>query len=236
MPDEDFMPTVWLKELVDCRGYILFNNKEGPNDGKRSQIPLNTSDFKSMIAMEKGSRSKKERQWQRNITDTHSKFVKFINEITGMLNFKFAPRFALKPNLLVCEPGCHRQGAHTDYVLEYIQDFIRETLRDFKGGRKVGSVMWAVQNGTKLEVWPNSDAAINDPNWHQPIQRETIHVDTGSLVEWAGDLVHAGSDYDKEHCRIHWFLHDNNNSDTLPDNATMLVSGMDERIQDVIKE
>ena len=96
--------------------------------------------------------------------------------------------------LLQSLPGCRQQAAHTDYVpspaLQFASDAAVPLL-----------FLLAVEDNTRLEVWPRS----HRPRRY-PILQKTVTLSAGDAVIFRGDLVHAGSAYSEQNVRIHAYI------------------------------
>jgi hypothetical protein len=96
--------------------------------------------------------------------------------------------------LLKSLPGCRQQAAHTDYVpspeLHVASDDTVPLL-----------FLLAVEDNTRLEVWPRS----HRPRRY-PIMQTTVTLSAGDALIFRGDLVHAGSAYSDQNVRIHAYL------------------------------
>jgi ectoine hydroxylase-related dioxygenase (phytanoyl-CoA dioxygenase family) len=99
-------------------------------------------------------------------------------------------------------PGCQRQAAHCDYIpdatfLESTDDTVPLLF------------LLALEDGTKLDVWPGSHRLVRNPRASRrvpTILRRTLTLNAGDAVAFRGDLVHAGSSYDTVNTRIHVYL------------------------------
>lgn len=96
--------------------------------------------------------------------------------------------------LLESRPGCRQQAAHTDYVpipeLTAARDEEVPLL-----------FLLALEDDTRLEVWPRT----HRPRRY-PVFRTTVGLSAGDAVLFRGDLVHAGSAYERQNLRIHAYL------------------------------
>lgn len=102
-------------------------------------------------------------------------------------------------------PGCKSQLPHCDYT----QD---ETFNPKSDNYVPLGCLVALQDGTKLDVWPKSIRLSTGPVRRRnlpnkaPIQREQVSLQRGDVLFFRGDLVHAGSSYAKTNHRVHFFL------------------------------
>jgi ectoine hydroxylase-related dioxygenase (phytanoyl-CoA dioxygenase family) len=101
--------------------------------------------------------------------------------------------------LLVSRPGCRRQAAHTDYVPT------PELLRASNSEMPLLFLL-ALEDNTTLEVWPQSHLIMHGHRGGPAIQRQTVHLSAGDAILFRGDLVHAGSAYERQNMRIHAYL------------------------------
>lgn len=96
--------------------------------------------------------------------------------------------------LLESLPGCRQQAAHTDYVPT-------PELRAVSDAEIPLLFLLALEDDTRLEVWPRT----HRPRRY-PVFQTTVRLNAGDAVLFRGDLVHAGSAYDKQNLRIHAYL------------------------------
>jgi len=101
--------------------------------------------------------------------------------------------------LLVSLAGCQEQATHSDFE----PDDAMKDLTPF-------SVIVALQNNTTLVVWPYSHRIhyANDAELTRMkiSQRKVLELQTGDAVIFRGDLIHAGSAYNKRNYRLHCYV------------------------------
>lgn len=95
--------------------------------------------------------------------------------------------------LLESRPGCQRQAAHCDYVPT-------PELLGAPNSEMPLLFLLALEDETRLEVWPYSHTRS------LMSERKTLTLAAGDAVVFRGDLVHAGSAYEKKNIRIHAYL------------------------------
>lgn len=98
--------------------------------------------------------------------------------------------------------GCQSQAAHADYVPD-------AALLDTDDDTVPLLAVFALQNGTKLDVWPESHRLVRRSRLtrHTPkVARHTVELDAGDVIIFRGDLIHAGSAYTAHNLRIHVYL------------------------------
>jgi hypothetical protein len=98
--------------------------------------------------------------------------------------------------------GCQVQAAHTDYVPD-------AALLDTDDDTVPLLAVFALQSGTKLEVWPESHRLVRRARLtrHTPkVAHRTVELDAGDVIVFRGDLIHAGSAYTAHNLRIHVYL------------------------------
>lgn len=103
--------------------------------------------------------------------------------------------------MLTSEPGCEEQPAHTDAEIYTLRRLIGTDDDGVFGGYPAGCIV-AIQNGTKLKVWP---ASINfsEKKTYLPV---IVELNAGDILFFRLDLIHAGAAYDVRNRRIHCFL------------------------------
>jgi len=98
-------------------------------------------------------------------------------------------------------PGCQRQGAHVDYIPS------TKKARHENTAISHGCLL-AVQDGTKLDVWPRAHRILvrDYSHDHGAIERCTISLAKGDAVVFRADCVHAGAAYDEYNVRLHCYM------------------------------
>lgn len=87
--------------------------------------------------------------------------------------------------MIYSAPGCQQQALHTDYDT-------RQMAKEVAGGNPVPYVVVvAVTDGTRMIVDDGETA--------------TVQIPTGSALQFAGDVVHAGASYQEGHARLHFY-------------------------------
>ena len=166
-----------IKEIGD-NGYVIFNNKSGGGDDKRSQTFLNGGTISADMGMWTWAVRSRLTQKYPNLTPMDAVVLKSVK-------------------------GCRKQLPHCDYE----QDLTFATTQD--RDIPLGCLI-CVMEGTTLDVWPKSHrlpclhSDITDSV--EPISRTTIKLNVGEMLVFRGDLVHAGSSYQKDNYRVHVFL------------------------------
>ena len=111
-------------------------------------------------------------------------------------------RMATDCVILESARGCQIQAAHTDYIPD-------AALLETDDDTVPLLAVFALQNGTKLDVWPESHRLMRRPRLtrHTPkVARKTVELDAGDVIVFRGDLIHAGSAYTARNLRIHAYL------------------------------
>jgi hypothetical protein len=104
-------------------------------------------------------------------------------------------------HILVSEPGCQPQQAHSDYL------FNAEMLARHNSPRVNYGLIVAVQDGTMWDVWPGAHRLVLSavpPS--TPVERCTVQLDRGDAVLFRADCIHAGSGYNTKNIRLHAYV------------------------------
>jgi hypothetical protein len=125
--------------------------------------------------------------------------------------------------LLESLPGCRQQAAHTDYVPT-------AELRTASDSEMPLLFMLAIEDDTYLDVWPRT----HRPRRH-PVSQTTVRLNAGDAVLFRGDLVHAGSAYEKHNLRIHAYL-DHPAVPRDPNRTWIIYKHADESVRSTICE
>ena len=111
-----------------------------------------------------------------------------------------------EPVVLASAAGCPAQPPHLDYDPDLLEGVAPEDL-------PLGAIL-ALEGGTKLDVYGLYQARG---------KRLQAAIPEGAVLVFRGDLVHAGSAYDKPNVRVHAFL--DSSVGACPRNMTFLVTG-----------
>ena len=131
--------------------------------------------------------------------------------------------------LLRSLPGCTRQLAHTDYIPD------EELLMSTAENRPLLCVL-ALEDGTKLVVWPGSHRLISGRSrLMKPIEPRVVWLNAGDAILFRGDLVHAGAEYETENIRLHCYI-DSKAVNRHPNRTYIISKHADPLVQDKIVE
>lgn len=97
--------------------------------------------------------------------------------------------------VLTSLPGCAPQRPHCDYT--------PTELAGLPSSELPWAALVALQDATRLRVWPS--ASVHDAVDAEAPEEE-LHMDSGDVCLFRGDLVHAGSGFADENVRLHVFL------------------------------
>ena len=102
--------------------------------------------------------------------------------------------------LLRSLPGCIRQQAHTDYIPD-------PRLKHCPPDERPLLFLFALENATKLVVWPSSHKIVHGlGRTFAPVDPKILTLQAGDALLFRADLVHAGAEYDVENTRIHCYI------------------------------
>jgi hypothetical protein len=172
--------------------YIFNNNEMSRNDFKRRQKNLPIRS-----------------QYMKSF-DTQVK-----NIIKTEINTTLVPT---DPVILHSKPGCQPQAAHCDYLPD-------DNLKKVSNEQMPLAALISLMPNTRLKVWPHSShLALKEQEElkeEKVIPCREIHLNSGDMVIFRGDFVHAGSGYTQDNFRIHYYL----DSPTVPreKNRTWLI-------------
>jgi len=144
------------------------------------------------------SKNDKKRK-QTNLSIKKQYMKSFIDKVNDYLKINVNSNLNINNYVIIKSlPKCHDQAAHCDYaqvgnILNVSNDFMPL------------SVLIALQPKTKLHVWPKS---IHNKNKQMPkyIDKLTVEMNSGDMIIFRGDLVHAGAGYDEENYRLHAYM------------------------------
>lgn len=95
--------------------------------------------------------------------------------------------------------NCQVQAAHCDY-----------TPNDLKSISNIDiplSMLLCLMKDTTLRIWPNSSKLFSVKNNNiDIIEPRELKLKPGDIIIFRGDFIHAGSGYENENLRIHYYL------------------------------
>ena len=145
---------------------------------------------------------------RRQVTLSSNKSTKRMKQFLESVNSFVSQNVSdvLKPApwvVIHSKPGCQHQAAHCDYVPD-------RALETVSNANMPLAVIVPIMPGTQLNVWPHSIGLSTSSTARlkniKPISCKVEKLDVGDVFVFRGDLVHAGSSYEKDNYRLHTFL------------------------------
>jgi len=133
---------------------------------------------------------------QRRLLDTDVCLKNIFSQVIQMCTQWF-PNHHARINsrvVLYSKAGCKQQRAHADFIPE-------DMSFDLKNN-PIGCLV-AIYPNTRFCVW---QGMFGLQTWSQAQTVSTIHLQTGDILFFRGDLVHAGAAYSSDHFRLHMVL------------------------------
>lgn len=158
---------------------------------------------------------------QRKLNFEHSTVQDMFEKVQQRLS-TILPTHTMRDGVvLFSKVGCGVQAAHADYAPTAQMAVAPDSLQPF-------GALIAVQEGTKLYVWPGSNrlSTIREDFLSQiePIDPLVVLLNPGDVLLFAGSLVHAGAEYSSaDNVRVHFYV--DSPAVAREDNETMLVRG-----------
>ena len=124
-------------------------------------------------------------------------FDRAIREfVAAKVNTSLSPE---NPVILHSRPGCQPQAAHCDYEPN-------QHLKACKDSQIPLALVVCLMPNTTLRVWPKSHRLVTGNSECTSIECQKLSLTPGDIVVFRGDLVHAGSEYEQENFRVHYYL------------------------------
>jgi hypothetical protein len=182
-----------LHDIIVKRGRSIFNDLSRSPGSKRLQTPsLNTQRISSEL-------------------DT------FITSMKTTANSRYPYLRFCDPVGLLSKPGCGEQPVHADYDVN--------DLRNLTHHQCPRGMLAALEDGTELVVYPGSHwlwgAQTDEKKSDITTRRRVLHLNTGDVVFFRGDLLHSGSSYSQTNLRMHAYL-DSDMVPRIPDRTWLL--------------
>ena len=206
---------------MDTDGYLLLPHFLDPTSLLKSLEPYR---MKTQYIFNGAENDHKRRQ-----VNVHAMDVQEFRD--ELLNLPFLTRYHCLDYFVLLRslPGCERQLAHTDYIPD------EELLTCSSEDRPLLCVL-ALEDKTKLVVWPGSHKIINGRGRTMaPIQPKILWLDSGDAVVFRGDLVHAGAEYATENMRLHCYI-DSKAVNRHPNRTYIIQKHADPLVQEKIVE
>ena len=148
-----------------------------------------------------------------------SKYMRsFIRGLERFIEVEISKNLKARDWMIIhSRPGCQDQAAHCDYL--------PETLEGTPDRQISLAMLICTMPETKLNIWPGSIKLANMSEEElkkiPPIACREVKLNTGDVLLFRADFIHAGSGYQNNNYRIHAFL----DSDKVqrPPNVTWTV-------------
>jgi hypothetical protein len=172
-------------------GYVIFRKKIKIS----STAVYEVNNSVGCTNLFQGKKTKGYRQ-QCELSQKQKELHKITEQATKMIQNKLPFAKSIKWVILKSKPGCTIQPAHSDYA--------PNTLDGIPDAYIPMVCIVAIENGTKLTVWPGVFASRPPPK--EPVHPVLLKMNTGDIAVIRGDLVHAGSAYNQKNSRLHGFI------------------------------
>ena len=184
-------------ERLHVDGYVVLRGFTALSDAARKAYARLATDEAGPIFNDNPDEHRNDNRRRQLTLSARSSAGPLVAALRRRLETQFPRHTARDWLLLESRPGCRQQAAHTDYVptpeLHGVCDDEMPLL-----------FLLALEDDTRLEVWPRACLAGKPRRY--PVFQETVRLSAGDAVLFRGDLVHAGSAYDRQNIRIHAYL------------------------------
>ena len=141
---------------------------------------------------------------QRNLLLNTKYMLAFDRQVKDVLRSQVSTELTPKnPVIIHSRPGCQPQAAHCDYIPD-------DALKAVNDQQMPLAALISLMPNTHLRIWPNSSKlATTDQTFlkrQAPIMVEEVLLNPGDIIVFRGDFVHAGSEYENDNFRIHYYL------------------------------
>ena len=120
---------------------------------------------------------------------------KFRNILYDTISSNHTRYIAHDLALLISEPGCQDQPAHSDWTEEALSSIAN-------GDHYPMGCLLALEDNTAFNVWPG--ASCFDSDFSTAMLR--IQLNAGDLLLFRADLIHGGASYTRRNIRLHAYL------------------------------
>jgi hypothetical protein len=174
-------------ELLHSRGFVLFREETIALDSdtrdevfeKTPFVPIfNGQDDHGNVTTD-GLRLQGQGDWHTKVR----KLLKPFLTDKGLLRNKQLNNIYAVRSLA----SCPRQPKHTDTADPH-------SLLDTDPDNVPLALIYALQDNTKLRIWPLTGGCV------------TVHLQSGFMVVFRGDVFHCGMEYEVENTRIHAYI------------------------------
>jgi len=215
-----------MKRSLHTDGYVHIKNIFDIPDSIHKELVSQIDKKSSAIFNHNESKTTNDRKRRQIKLKIKSKrMIDFIAVINKYLT-------SINPNLTVNDwiiikslSKCTDQAAHCDYA--QVGDILKTADEQMPL-----SVLVAIEPETKLHVWPKSIRSCKSIKT-KSINRSTVTMNTGDIVVFRDDLVHAGSGYSNQNYRLHAYM-DSPKVPRISNRTWLIAKHADQRMKDMI--
>jgi hypothetical protein len=180
---------------VATAGYAIASDIVHINNGKADmEVKKRISSYRMIF---NGNDRKRQ---QRDVVTRDIYLNQIVERVSDFLRVHFPEHTVTHPIVLRSQAGCRVQPAHTDYAPYQLQS---SRFIDYPLGCIV-----SLFDDTAFTFWPSlfGNDLIYDIASKKPVKPVVILLQAGDILVFRGDQVHAGSAYENENFRIHFYL------------------------------
>ena len=185
--------------IINTIGYVILKNAISitENDIKNieKQIKMN-----SIYIFNQDWNNNDKKRMQTNLNENNLSFIAQLNQTIIGIN----PLLKMSNWVIIkSEFECHKQLAHLDYIP---RPGFNEIINGIDKNKIPLLVLTSLMDNTYIHIWNNSIELMNGSYIGSPIKSNKILLNKGDILIFRSDIIHAGSEYDKENIRLHCYL------------------------------
>ena len=183
-------------------GYVILKNSFEVDDEVVNYLKKSVEARSNIIFNHDKHRRRNDYKRSQKTLNMRNKLVgNLIDDLKSNLTQNISTELHAKDWVVIySKAGCQKQAAHCDYIPS--QDFIKCPKRLMPL-----EAVFAITDDSTIDVWPKSIGLSNGlTTTSRIIKRKTLKLKKGDIFVFRGDLVHAGSSYDKDNIRLHAYL------------------------------
>nr|QBK85712.1 MAG: hypothetical protein LCMAC101_03070 [Marseillevirus LCMAC101] len=179
---------------IHVNGYTILKNKIQINKKVIKQIYSQINKKRKIIF---NSERNDNKRLQCNLYHRQRYMTDFVNNIRSIIFDSVGSKLIINDWVILKSlEGCKEQLPHCDYIPS-------DEFKKCDGENIPLSFIVSIMDDTKINIW---DKSLGYPTDISNKIEKQIFLDEGDIFIFRGDLVHAGSSYDKENTRLHAFL------------------------------
>jgi ectoine hydroxylase-related dioxygenase (phytanoyl-CoA dioxygenase family) len=184
-------------------GFTIIENAVSFDDNELTEIQQQSQKYGRSIFNDNENNSGNDYKRRQSKIKKNNKTESLLNRFYTTLKNRFKKLSIGDTVILRSLPGCREQGKHMDFIPN-------DVFANGPDDQVPLAAILALEQDTTISVWPKSiriaSRKDNQNKRKRLIRKKAKKMNPGDIFVFRGDLVHAGSAYEKSNIRLHCFL------------------------------